>query len=99
MLENWQMEMLKKRAYLARFLVDVEIPAELLLEEDMNMLHAQYDLLRDRFKTTHKKLVSWRQSEQEPALVKTRVEELVMEREHLNSTIAKLRTKLVVHTF
>ncbi|KAH8940021.1 hypothetical protein BDL97_15G066000 [Sphagnum fallax] len=95
LLENWQMEMLKKRAYLARFLVDVEIPAELLLEEDMNMLHAQYDLLRDRFKTTHKKLVSWRQSEQEPALVKTRVEELVMERKHLNSTIAKLRTKLV----
>ncbi|KAG6543177.1 hypothetical protein Mapa_015426 [Marchantia paleacea] len=89
-----QISMLQKRAYLARFLVDVEIPAELLLGEDMNKLHAQYDALREQFKTTHRHLESLRQIERDPIKVKEQVFELQKERDHLQSKIAKLKCKL-----
>ncbi|CAM6116215.1 unnamed protein product [Calypogeia fissa] len=89
-----QMTMLQKRAYLARFLIDVEIPAELLLEEDMNLLHAQYNGIREQFKDTHRHLDSVRQIERNPTQVKGQVQELETERDHLQSKIVKVKRKL-----
>lgn len=91
-----QAGMLQKRAYLARFLIDVEIPAELLLEEDMNLLHAQYNGVREQFKATHRHLDTLRQIEKDPNQVKERVQELETERDHLHSKIAKVKGKLQV---
>ncbi|BBM97693.1 intraflagellar transport protein 81 [Marchantia polymorpha subsp. ruderalis] len=88
-----QISTLQKRAFLARFLVDVEIPAELLLAEDMNKLHAQYDSLREQFIETHRHLEGLRQIERDPIKVKEHVSELQTERDHLLSKITKFKCK------
>ncbi|XP_043258897.1 intraflagellar transport protein 81 homolog [Colletes gigas] len=44
----------RKRAYLSRFLVKVEVPAEYLSDPEVSSLYEQYNALIDRFKTVHK---------------------------------------------
>ncbi|KAL2650706.1 hypothetical protein R1flu_018834 [Riccia fluitans] len=89
-----QIGMLQKRAYLARFLSDVEIPADLVLDENFSKLHAQYDALREQFKSTHRQLESLRQIEGDPVKVKEQMLELETEREHLRSKISELKRRL-----
>lgn len=91
------MEMLKKRAYLARFLVDVEMPPELLLEDDVAALSRQYEELRGYFKATHKHLESLRFKERDIISCKERVHALDVEKEHLHRKLLKLNNELQVY--
>ena len=45
---------LKKRAYLAKFLVRIDVPAEFLQEEVMVEMHATYQELVEQFKELHR---------------------------------------------
>lgn len=45
---------LKKRAYLARFLVKMEVPAEFLGDDTLFETNKQYEELMENFKTLHK---------------------------------------------
>ncbi len=47
---------LKKRAYLAKFLVKVDIPPEVAADPDVSDMYIQYEELIDSFKTVHKEL-------------------------------------------
>lgn len=91
-----QINMLKKRAYLARFLVDVDIPDDFLLEEDVNILYAQYEVLREHFKATHRHLEAIHQMEKDPSDYRQLLENLETEHEHLVPKVAKLKAKLQV---
>ncbi|XP_073387815.1 uncharacterized protein [Physcomitrium patens] len=89
-----QVEMLKKRAYLAPFLIDIDIPPELILEDDVNMLNTQFDMLREYFKTTHKHLQSIHKKEKNSSTLKRNVQGLEVERNHLDEQIQKFKTEL-----
>ncbi|KAL3701042.1 hypothetical protein R1sor_019064 [Riccia sorocarpa] len=89
-----QVDMLQKRVYLVRFLSDVEIPPELVLDETTSKLQAQNAALREQFKVTHQQLETLRQMEGDPVKVKEQVVELETEREHLRSRISELKNKL-----
>ena len=91
-----QIDMLKKRAYLAPFLIDIDIPPELLLEDDVNVLHSQFDALRDCFKVAHKHVESIRKKDKDPILLKESVQGLEVEKIHLFSKIQKIKTELQV---
>lgn len=88
--------MLKKRAHLAPFLVDIDIPPELLLEDDVNMLHTQFDVLRDQFKTTHRQLENVRKKDKDPIYFRENAQGLEVEKNHLYAKIQKLKANLQV---
>jgi intraflagellar transport protein 81 len=48
------MEDLKVRAYLAQYLVKVELPVEMSSDTDISVLHKQYEQLIEEFKAVHK---------------------------------------------
>ncbi|EZA46412.1 Intraflagellar transport protein 81-like protein, partial [Ooceraea biroi] len=47
-------DVVRKRAYLSRFLVKIEIPPEYLGDSEISLLHEQYLSLLDKFKAVHK---------------------------------------------
>nr|XP_031848855.1 intraflagellar transport protein 81 homolog [Nomia melanderi] len=47
-------DIVRKRTYLSRFLVKVEVPGEYLNDPEVSSLHEQYTALIDRFKAVHK---------------------------------------------
>lgn len=51
-------EELKKRMYLAKFLVKVDVPSDILGDSDIAVLYQQYAQLIEEFKKTHKENVS-----------------------------------------
>ncbi|XP_051924170.1 intraflagellar transport protein 81 homolog isoform X3 [Hippocampus zosterae] len=53
---------LKKRAYLARFLVKIDVPAEFLADDVINDTYHQYEELVEGFKTNHKECEQLRTS-------------------------------------
>jgi intraflagellar transport protein 81 len=88
--------MLKKRAYLAPFLVNTDIPPELILEDDVNLLHTQFDVLQDHFKVVHKHLENIRKKDKDPVLLKGSIQGLEVEKNHLSTKIQNLKTELQV---
>lgn len=51
------MDLLQRRAYLARFLMKIDIPSEILGDSDFVTLHQQYIQLMEEFKKVHKESV------------------------------------------
>ena len=47
---------MRKRAYLAKFLVPINIPPEMLTEDDMKNLYQQYKDLQAEFQVNHQQL-------------------------------------------
>ena len=101
-----QIDMLKKRAYLAPFLVDIDIPPEFILEDDVNVLYTQFHVLQDHFKSIHKHLEEIRKKDKDPILLKEGIQGLEIEKNHLYAKIQKLNIELqvfslhkVIHTF
>jgi len=83
------MDVLKKRAHLAPFLVDIDIPPELLFEDDVNILHTQFNALQDQFKKTHRHLENARKKDKDPISLKESVQSLEVEKNHLCNKIKK----------
>ncbi|EFJ20932.1 hypothetical protein SELMODRAFT_418026 [Selaginella moellendorffii] len=91
-----QIVVFKKHVYLSQFLNEVEIPGELLLDEDCNILQAQCGALRDHFKANYCRLQSLQEAQTEKDVVSLRenVHKLEAEKEHLSTKVSKLRAKL-----
>merc|ERR1719428_566111 len=91
MLSN--LEQLKKRAYLAKFCVNLDVPEEFLREEQVYEIYQQYKELQSQFKATHAHVEQERQGRMNPSDLQREVAQLDAEREQLAQKIQHLRTK------
>merc|ERR1719160_512041 len=77
------LEQLKKRAYLAKYCVNFEVPEEFLRDEQVYEMYQHYKELQSQFKTTHAHLEQQRPSKVSPAELQREVAQLDAEREQL----------------
>ncbi|XP_017881451.1 intraflagellar transport protein 81 homolog [Ceratina calcarata] len=86
-------ETVKKRAYLSRFLVKMDVPGEYLSDPEVSALYEQYTGLIDRFKTVHKEReLGWKTSENASELTAD-IKTMEKEKEAVAVRIEKMRTK------
>ncbi|XP_017763659.1 PREDICTED: intraflagellar transport protein 81 homolog [Eufriesea mexicana] len=83
----------RKRAYLSRFLVKVEVPGEYLSDPEISSLHEQYAALIDRFKTVHKEREIGRKNFENASELTTDLKTMEKEKEAVTMRIEKMRTK------
>ncbi|KAF7656569.1 hypothetical protein LDENG_00039170 [Lucifuga dentata] len=85
---------LKKRAYLARFLVKLEVPAEFLQDDVINETHHQYEELVERFKTYHKECEQLRNSGFSTAEIRRDINAMEEEKDQLIKRVERLKKKV-----
>lgn len=85
---------LRKRAYLSRFLTNVDLPEEMFADPDIQAKHAEYTQLQQAFKETHKATERMRGTTTAPTELKKEVQQLEEERQQLKQKINKLEVKL-----
>ena len=91
-------DVLKKRAYLARFLIPIGLPDEIKREDnkDIEMLVEEYAKLQDQFKTIHRKYDESLSPEKENKFgsdIKMEILQLKREKSELKEKISVLKTK------
>eukprot|EP00128_Syssomonas_multiformis_P000842 Colp12_sorted_trinity150504_noHs@30998 len=84
----------KQRAYLARFLVRIEVPDEYLTDEAVENLNEQYLMLIDQFKEAHKMVTQLRSSGFSPADIKKDLANMEEEKEQILKRIDKLKKRV-----
>merc|ERR1719326_1063592 len=87
------LEQLRKRAYLAKFCVNLEVPEEFLRDEQVYEMYQHYKELQSQFKTTHAHVEQQRQGRVNPVDVQREVAQLDAEREQLVQKIKQLKTR------
>ena len=87
---------LRKRAFLARFLVNIEVPEEMFADEVVVEVFQQYKELQAQFKETHKMLDKLRSNRFEPGEIKREIQQLEEEKEQLNTKITKIKQRVQV---
>lgn len=93
---QWLLERLpdlKKRAYLAKFLVRIEIPAEFLQDDQVVELSSTHEELVEKFKDSHKTIEQQRTSKFNVAEVRKDIASMEDEKEQLSKRIEKLKQK------
>ena len=85
---------LTKRAYLARFLVNIEVPEEMFADEVVVEVFQQYKELQASFKEIHKTCDKLRSNSLEPSEIKREIQQLEEEKEQLNTKIAKIKQRV-----
>jgi len=92
---NWlltELDKLKKRAYLAHFLIPIEVPQEFFQQPEVKDTHAAYKALQKRFTAQHKKVEKFRENKRAPSELKREIQQLEVERGQLKEKITKLRS-------
>lgn len=84
---------LKKRSYLANYCVTLEVPEDILLDEQVYELHQHYKEQQAQFKAVHSHLEQLRQSSVSPAELKREIVQLDAERDHLVQKIQQFKNK------
>jgi intraflagellar transport protein 81 len=93
---QWLLERLpelKKRSYLAKFLIRIEVPAEFLQDEQIVELSSTHDELLERFKESHKTIEQQRASKFSVAEVRKDIAAMEEEKEQLGKRIERLKQK------
>jgi len=85
---------LRKRAYIGRFLTNVELPEEMFADPEIQAKHAEYTQLQQQFKETHKATDAMRGTKTQPTELKREVQQLEEERQQLKQRITKMEAKL-----
>ncbi|KAJ0069063.1 hypothetical protein NL108_017229 [Boleophthalmus pectinirostris] len=85
---------LKKRAYLARFLVKLEIPAEFLQDDVINETYHQYEELVEGFKTYHKECEQLRTSGFSTAEIRRDISAMEEEKDQLIKHVERLKKRV-----
>ncbi|CAL8097387.1 unnamed protein product [Calicophoron daubneyi] len=85
---------LKTRAYLARFLVKVQVPDMFMQDEEINCLYQQYESLIESFKEAHRKLESMKSDGLSTAEVKKDISAMQEEKDQLRKRVDKMKKKL-----
>jgi len=86
-------EMLKKRAYLGRYLMPVEVPTEFQQDEAVSQNLAHYKQMQQRFKVVHKEVEKLRTGTQPPTELKAEITQLEDEKRQLKDKIRGLETR------
>ncbi len=87
------LEMLKKRAFLSKFCVNLDIPEDYLRDTVVLDLFQDYKSLQSQFKSTHQHLESMRGSKNSPADLQREVAQLASEAEQLTQKISQFRVR------
>merc|ERR1719389_412440 len=87
------LDQLKKRAYLAKFCVNLEVPEEFLRDEQVYEMYQHYKELQSQFKTTHAHIEQQRQSRVNPSDLQREVAQLDAEREQLAQKIQQFKQR------
>ena len=82
-----------KRAYLANYLVSVEIPSHYLVDEEMNGVHQQYKELQAEFQSTIQHVDQLRTESSSPKDLQNKIGQLEQEKEQLVAKISVLKKK------
>ncbi|CAN0513768.1 unnamed protein product, partial [Ectocarpus sp. 8 AP-2014] len=85
---------LKKRAYLARYLMPVEVPTEFMQDQALIDLHESHRQLQAEFKTTHKQVDQTRNTDLRPGELRTEIGQLEDEKKQLTEKISKLKANV-----
>ncbi|NXX78477.1 IFT81 protein, partial [Urocolius indicus] len=85
---------LKKRAYLARFLVKQEVPAEFLQDDTVTDINNQYEELIERFKNLHKEREQLKTSGLSTAEIRKDISAMEEEKDQLRKRVERLKKKV-----
>ncbi|WAR28260.1 IFT81-like protein, partial [Mya arenaria] len=88
---------LKKRAYLAKYLVKVDVPADIMQEDPMNDLYLQYEELIETFKDLHKQAEGLRNSGYNTGEIRKDISNMEDEKEQLIKRVDRLKRKVEQH--
>lgn len=88
---------LKKRAYLAKFLVKVDVPADIMAEDQMHDLFANYEELIETFKELHKSSEGLKNSGYNTAEIRKDISNMEDEKEQLIKRVERLKRKVEQH--
>ncbi|XP_071626384.1 intraflagellar transport protein 81 homolog [Temnothorax longispinosus] len=86
-------DVVRKRAYLSRFLVKLDIPSEYLGDSEISLLHEQYLSLVDRFKTIHKEREIGKKDVENAVELATDLQAMAKEKEAVTARISRIKTK------
>jgi intraflagellar transport protein 81 len=89
-------EHLQKRAYLAKYLMPVEIPAEFFNDDLIAELSQRLKELQTDFKDVHKAADQTRSSGAKPSELKAEIAQLEQEKTHLQNKIQKMKKDMNV---
>lgn len=89
-----KMPELKKRAYLARFLVKIEIPGDVMADEQVADAYSQYEEMVNQFKELHKESVTLKTSGFSTTEIRKDISQMEEEKDQLNKRIERLRKKV-----
>ncbi|KAG7480561.1 hypothetical protein MATL_G00057640 [Megalops atlanticus] len=85
---------LKKRAYLARFLVKLEVPAEFLQDDVIAETYHQYEELVEGFKTYHKECEQLKSSGFSTAEIRRDISAMEEEKDQLIKRVERLKKRV-----
>ncbi|XP_029475988.1 intraflagellar transport protein 81 homolog isoform X2 [Rhinatrema bivittatum] len=85
---------LKKRAYLARFLVKLEVPAEFLQDDTVADTNKQYEDLMEGFKNLHKECEQLKMSGFSTAEIRRDISAMEEEKDQLLKRVERLRKRV-----
>lgn len=88
-----RLEPMRTRAYLARFLVRVDVPAAFLHDDAIQEVFQHYKGLQQEFKEAHKLLESLRHNTMQPGELKREIKQLEEEKGQLLEKISQLERK------
>uniref|UniRef100_A0A8C4QB12 Intraflagellar transport protein 81 homolog n=1 Tax=Eptatretus burgeri TaxID=7764 RepID=A0A8C4QB12_EPTBU len=86
---------LQKRAYLARYLLRIEIPYEYMQDEDVAQIYSQYEELVEQFKVQHKKYDKLKESGISVADIRKDIQAMEEEKDQLTQRVEKLKNRLM----
>ncbi|CAH8654683.1 unnamed protein product [Schistosoma intercalatum] len=89
-----RMPELKKRAYLAQYLVKVSIPVDFMQDEEIAGLYQQYENSIENFKESHKKFESVKNGGLTTAEVKKDISAMQEEKDQLLRRVERMKKKL-----
>ncbi|KAM4857337.1 intraflagellar transport protein 81 homolog isoform X3 [Urocitellus parryii] len=85
---------LKKRAYLARFLIKLEVPNEFLQDETVADTNKQYEELMEAFKTLHKECEQLKTSGFSTAEIRKDISAMEEEKDQLIKRVERLKKRV-----
>ncbi|XP_020928704.1 intraflagellar transport protein 81 homolog isoform X3 [Sus scrofa] len=85
---------LKKRAYLARFLIKLEVPSEFLQDETVADTNKQYEDLMEGFKTLHKECEQLKTSGFSTAEIRRDISAMEEEKDQLIKRVERLKKRV-----
>ena len=87
------LQKLEKRAYLAKYLVNIDVPQQFMLNADVASVYQQYKRMRQEFAEHHKTVDRLRQSSLAPGELRKEIVQLEEEKHQLVDKIDKLKGK------